>query len=87
MNRWTKMKNIYFNENCFLDILLFERWKEKMNKREVMKVENLVRNYKMIHSDRQGEEEIKVLKDWILPSKNRNLSASWENRVVVRRRF
>ena len=33
-----------------------------MNKREVMKVENLVRNYKMVYSDRQGEEEIKVLK-------------------------
>ena len=33
-----------------------------MNKREVMKVENLVRNYKMVHSDRQDEEEIKVLK-------------------------
>ena len=32
-----------------------------MNKREVMKVENLVRNYKMDYSDRQGEEEIKVL--------------------------
>lgn len=31
-----------------------------MNKREVMKVENLVRNYKMVYSDRQGEEEIKV---------------------------
>ena len=28
-----------------------------MNKREVMKVENLVRNYKMVYSDRQGEEE------------------------------
>ena len=27
-----------------------------------MKVENLVRNYKMVYSDRQGEEEIKVLK-------------------------
>ena len=27
-----------------------------------MKVENLVRNYKMVHSDRQDEEEIKVLK-------------------------
>lgn len=33
-----------------------------MNKREVMKVENLVRNYKMVYSDRQDEEEIKVLK-------------------------
>ena len=33
-----------------------------MNKREVMKVENIVRNYKMVYSDRQGEEEIKVLK-------------------------
>ena len=33
-----------------------------MNKREIMKVENLVRNYKMVYSDRQGEEEIKVLK-------------------------
>ena len=33
-----------------------------MNKQEVMKVENLVRNYKMVHSDRQDEEEIKVLK-------------------------
>ena len=32
-----------------------------MNKREVMKVENLVRNYKMVYSDRQGEDEIKVL--------------------------
>ena len=29
-----------------------------MNKREVIKVENLVRNYKMVHSDRQDEEEI-----------------------------
>ena len=27
-----------------------------------MKVENLVRNYKMVYSDRQDEEEIKVLK-------------------------
>lgn len=33
-----------------------------MNKREVMKVENLVRNYKMVYSNRQDEEEIKVLK-------------------------
>ena len=33
-----------------------------MNKREVMKVENLVRNYKMVYSDRQDEEEIEVLK-------------------------
>ena len=33
-----------------------------MNKREVMKVEKLVRNYKMVYSDRQDEEEIKVLK-------------------------
>ena len=33
-----------------------------MNKREVMKVEDLVRNYKMVYSDRQDEEEIKVLK-------------------------
>ena len=33
-----------------------------MNKRKVMKVENLVRNYKMVYSDRQDEEEIKVLK-------------------------
>ena len=57
-----KLKNIYFYENCFADVLSFERWKEKMNKREVMKVENLVRNYKMVYSDRQGEEEIKVLK-------------------------
>ena len=28
-----------------------------MNKREVMKVENLVRNYKMVYSDRQGTAE------------------------------
>ena len=34
-----------------------------MNKREVMKVENLVRNYKMVYSDRQDEEEIKVGQD------------------------
>ena len=34
-----------------------------MNKRKVMKVENLVRNYKMVHSDRQDEEEIKVGQD------------------------
>ena len=27
-----------------------------------MKVENLVRNYKMVYSDRKDEEEIKVLK-------------------------
>ena len=27
-----------------------------------MKVENLVRNYKMVYSNRQDEEEIKVLK-------------------------
>ena len=53
-----------------------------MNKREVMKVENLVRNYKMVYSDRQGEEEIKVLK-----LKNRNLSGSWENQDAVRQRF
>ena len=33
-----KLKNIYFYENCFADVLSFERWKEKMNKREVMKV-------------------------------------------------
>lgn len=58
-----------------------------MNKREVMKVENLVRNYKMVHSDRQDEEEIKVLKGWILPLKNRNLSGSWENQVAVRQHF
>ena len=30
-----------------------------MNKREVMKVEKLVRNYKMVYSDRQDEEESK----------------------------
>ncbi len=47
-----------------------------MNKREVMKVENLVRNYKMVYSDRQGEEE-----------KNRNLSGSWENQAAVRQHF
>ena len=35
-----------------------------------MKVENLVRNYKMVYSDRQGEEEIKVLKGL---EKNREL--------------
>ena len=34
-----------------------------MNKREDMKVENLVRNYKMDYSDRQDEEEIKVGQD------------------------
>ena len=32
-----------------------------MNKREVMKVENLVRNYKMVHSDRQDEKRQNVL--------------------------
>ena len=31
-----------------------------MNKREVMKVENLVRNYKMVYSNRQDEEEILI---------------------------
>lgn len=58
-----------------------------MNKREVMKVENLVRNYKMVYSNRQDEEEIKVLKGWILPLKNRNLSGSWENQAAVRQHF
>ena len=33
-----------------------------MSKREVMKVENLVRNYKMNTSDNEGEKEIRVLK-------------------------
>ena len=49
-----------------------------MNKREVMKVENLVRNYKMVYSDRQGEEEIKVLK---------GLDFTIENQDAVRQRF
>ena len=53
-----------------------------MNKREVMKVENLVRNYKMVYSDRQGEEEIKVLKglDFTIEEQDNTFKSAWLDR-------
>ena len=58
-----------------------------MNNQEIIKVEDLTRNYRMIYAENPEDREIKVLKGLNFAVKTEEFVGSWENPAVERQRF